>query len=39
MKTVTLDPAKMLGFRVAQTGTGPIGLKLGEGKDGAVKPS
>lgn len=36
MKTVTLDPAKMLGFRVAQTDSGRIGLKLGQPKEGVV---
>jgi len=37
MKTVTLDPAKMLGFRVAQADPGRIGLKLGATKDGFTK--
>jgi len=37
MTPVTLDPTKLLGFRIAQGADSKIGLKLGVDKVGEVK--
>ena len=37
MKPVTLDMAKLLGFRIAQSADTKIGIKLGFDKAGLVK--
>ena len=37
MTPVTLDPSKLLGFRIAQGADTRIGLKLGIDKVGTVK--
>lgn len=37
MTTITLDTAKLLGFRIGQTGSSRTGIKLGTIKEGLSK--
>jgi len=37
MKIITLDTAKLLGFRIGQTGSSRTGIKLGNVKEGLTK--